>query len=171
MLTMVDRLVYSLLGGYPSKSLLTCIPTLTFLRHVGMRFKKIQEISFCQDCVQRERILRIYAFSLVGLSIQRINFLYSGCGFRDFLLMSLTLAKQSAQNLGFCDLSVAKRTFNSTVPHTAQHLHNPNPHTNPYNLFFFLIGNETILLIKKKVANPSTLGMYYGGKNQELKLQ
>jgi len=34
-----------------------------------------------------------------------------------------------------------------------------------------LIGNEKILLIKKKVANRSTLGMYYGGKNQEPKLQ
>ena len=34
-----------------------------------------------------------------------------------------------------------------------------------------LIGNQKILLIKKKVANRSTLGMYYGGKNQEPKLQ
>ena len=34
-----------------------------------------------------------------------------------------------------------------------------------------LIGNEKILLIKKKVANRSTLGMYYVGKNQEPKLQ
>ena len=34
-----------------------------------------------------------------------------------------------------------------------------------------MIGNEKLLLIKKKVANPSTLGMYYGGKNQEPKLQ
>ena len=38
--------------------------------------------------------------------------------------------------------------------------------------FFFLIGNKKkILLIKKKLANLSTLEMYYGGKNQESKLQ
>ena len=137
MLTMVDRLVYSLLGGYPSKSLLTCIPTLTFLRHVGMRFKKIQEISFCQDCVQREKILWIYGFLLGGLSIQRINFLYSGCGFRDFLLMSLTLAKQSAQTLGFCDSSVAKRTFDNTVPHTLHSTFTIQIHTQIHIIFFF----------------------------------
>ena len=37
------------------------------------------------------------------------------------------------------------------------------------NLFFF-INNVRILLIIK-IAKPSTLGMYYGGTNQETKEQ
>ena len=36
------------------------------------------------------------------------------------------------------------------------------------NIYIFFIGNEKIL---RKKANLSTLGMYYGGKNQEPKLQ
>ena len=35
---------------------------------------------------------------------------------------------------------------------------------------FFLINNVRILLIIK-IAKPSTLGMYYGGTNQETKEQ
>ena len=86
--------------------------------------------------------------------------------------MSLTLAKQSAYTLGFCDSSVAKRTFDSTVPHTLHSTFTIQIHTQIHIIFFFFwIGNETILLIKKKVANPSTLGIYYGSKNQEPKLQ
>ena len=36
---------------------------------------------------------------------------------------------------------------------------------------FFFISNVKILLIIKKSAKPSTLGMYYGGTNQEPKIQ
>ena len=35
-------------------------------------------------------------------------------------------------------------------------------------IYIFFIGNEKIL---RKKANLSTLGMYYGGKKQEPKLQ
>ena len=37
--------------------------------------------------------------------------------------------------------------------------------------FFFFFDRQRKNFIKKKIANPSTLGMYYGGKNQEPKLQ
>ena len=40
-----------------------------------------------------------------------------------------------------------------------------------FKKFFFLQVTKKILLIKKKLANLSTLEMYYGGKNQESKLQ
>ena len=40
-----------------------------------------------------------------------------------------------------------------------------------HKFFFFLISNVRILLKKKKSAKPSTLGMYYGGTNQETKVQ
>ena len=36
---------------------------------------------------------------------------------------------------------------------------------------FFFFDRQRKNFIKKKIANPSTLGMYYGGKNQEPKLQ
>ena len=36
--------------------------------------------------------------------------------------------------------------------------------------FFFLISNENFIK-KRKTANPSTLGMYYGGINQKPRLQ
>ena len=41
---------------------------------------------------------------------------------------------------------------------------------NPLIFFFFWIGNEKNF-IKKKLANPSTLGMYCESKNQEPKVQ
>ena len=40
----------------------------------------------------------------------------------------------------------------------------------PCSNFFFLVSNENFIK-KRKTANPSTLGMYYGGINQRPRLQ
>ena len=37
--------------------------------------------------------------------------------------------------------------------------------------FFFWIDNQKKTFIKRKKANPSTMEMYYRGKNQEPRLQ
>ena len=42
--------------------------------------------------------------------------------------------------------------------------------TKTKNIYIFLISNENFIK-KQKTANPSILGMYYGGINQKLRLQ